>query len=115
MDDPTTSQQLQERDTLMVQLKDDLSRSQQRMKAYEDDKRKEVQLFEGYYVFVKLQPQTNICGLTKTSKVECKVLELIGPVAYKLQLLMTTGFIPYFTFHISLLKKCVGDPQQVTR
>ena len=40
----------------MVQLKDDLSRSQQRMKAYEDDKRKEVQLFEGYYVFVKLQP-----------------------------------------------------------
>jgi len=102
---------------LLDQLKHNLHRSKQRMKAYADGKRKEVQLVVGDYVFVKLQPYRQISMTSrKNQKLSMRyfglflVLERIGPVAYRLQLPVTARIHPIF--HISLLKKCIGDPHQ---
>jgi len=116
-DEPTVRQQLQERDNIMTQLKVDLDRAQQRMKAYADGKRKDVQFSKGDYVFVKLQPyRQNSVAFSRNQKLRMKyfgsfkILERVGQVAYKLELPTTARIHP--VFHISILKKCLGDPQQ---
>jgi len=101
----------------MAQLKVNLNCAQQRMKGYADDKRNDVPLSEGDYVFVKLQPyRQNFVASRRNQKLrrKCfgpfKILELVGTVAYKLQLPATARI--HSIFHISVLKKCIGDPQQ---
>ena len=94
-----------------------MARAQQRMKDYADGKRKDVQFSEGEYVFVKLQPyRQSSVALRRNQKLSMKyfgpfkIIERVGPVAYKLQLPDTARIHPIF--HISLLKKCIGEPQQ---
>jgi len=105
-DEVIVSQQLQERDMLLDQLKHNFHRSQQRIKAYANGKRKEVKLAVGDYVFVKLQPYRQISlASRKNQKLSMKyfglfpVLERIGPLAYKLQLPVIARIHPIF--HIS--------------
>ena len=53
---PLVQQQLKECDEMLEQLKLNLMWAQQRMKAYADAKRKELEFQVGDLVFVKLQP-----------------------------------------------------------
>ena len=55
-DMPLVQQQLKECDEMLEQLKLNLMGAQQRMKAYADAKRKELEFQVGDLVFVKLQP-----------------------------------------------------------
>lgn len=108
-------QQLLDRDELLVQLKRNLAHAQARMKKYADSKCTVVQLQLGDMVFIKLQPyRQSSMALRRNQKLGLRyfgpfpVVARIGEVAYRL-LLPPTAKI-HDVFHISLLKKCVGNP-----
>ena len=87
------------------------------MKEIANGKRRKVEFAIGDLVYVRLQPyEQNSLALHKNKKLSMhyiglfKIIERIGSVAYRLHLLDTIRIHP--AFHISLLKKCVGHPQQ---
>ena len=85
------------------------------MKHFADAKRTDISFQVGDYVFVKLQPyrQTSL-KLQRNHKLGLryfglfKILEKIGTIAYRLQLLLE-GHI-HSVFHVSFLKQCTGNP-----
>ncbi|KAG9447555.1 hypothetical protein H6P81_013683 [Aristolochia fimbriata] len=108
------------RDEVLVVLKHNLSQAQGLMKEIADRKRRDLQLAVDDWVYVKLQPyrQASIRlhhhhKLGRRYFGPYRVLKRIGEVAYKLELLEAARIHP--VFHVSLLKKCVGSPdQQIT-
>ena len=90
------------------------------MKRLADKSRTDTFLEVGDWVYVKLKPfRQNTLRLQRDHKLgRCyfgpyQVLKRIGPVAYRLELPESTKI--HFVFHISMLKRCVGTPdQQVT-
>ncbi|KAL4281717.1 hypothetical protein GQ457_03G008900 [Hibiscus cannabinus] len=113
-------QDLKERDQLLRELKQNLSRAQNRMKMQVDKHRRELELKEGDWVFVRLQPYRQLSlRLRKQQKLSprffgpYRVLQRVGPVAYRLDLPASTRI--HHVFHISQLKPCIGQPlQQIT-
>ncbi|KAJ9564989.1 hypothetical protein OSB04_000955 [Centaurea solstitialis] len=110
---------LVDRDEALVQLKHHLLRAQQQMKKYADQKRKDQEFQVGEWVFLKLRPHRQ---QTIARRINQKlspryygpfpVLSRIGRVSYKLKFPNTTKVHPIF--HISQLKKAVGDYQVET-
>lgn len=105
------------RDEVLQSLKANLLRAQGRMKKFGDKKRTDVTLNVGDWAYVKLQPyKQHSLRLHKHHKLDkkyfgpFKVLRRIGSVAYKLELPAAASIHP--VFHVSLLKKCVGLPEQ---
>ncbi|XP_070054168.1 uncharacterized protein [Nicotiana tomentosiformis] len=95
-------------------LKDNLTKAQERMKYYTDKRRSDREFQVGDMVYLKLQPyrQTSL-ALRKNLKLSSKyygpykVLARVGMVAYKLDLPPKSKV--HTVFHISLLKKKVGN------
>lgn len=109
---------LVERQKLSRILKDQLLLAQQRMKQFADSKRTEREFQAGDWVFMKLQPYRQLfMGAKKNIKLSLKfygpflILEKVGTVAYKLQLLRDARI--HNVFHVSLLKKKMGSDQLV--
>ncbi|XP_075092310.1 uncharacterized protein LOC142172560 [Nicotiana tabacum] len=95
-------------------LKDNLTKAQERMKYYADKRRIDREFQVGDLVYLKLQPYRQISlALRRNLKLSSKyygpykVLARIGKVAYKLDLPHESKVHP--VFHISLLKKTMGD------
>ncbi|XP_075080352.1 uncharacterized protein LOC142165870 [Nicotiana tabacum] len=104
-----------QRQHILQQLKENLQVAQARMKFFADKNRTERVLNEGDMVYLKLQPykQASVAvAVRKNLKLSAKyygpynILEKIGAVAYRLELLVGSQIHP--VFHISQLKKRVG-------
>lgn len=105
---------LKERADLQVLLKQNLAKSQERMKYYADQRRSEREFNEGEEVFLKLQPykqnsMRNCINEKFAAKFygPYKIKKRVGKVAYQLELPFTARI--HNTFHVSQLKKKLGD------
>lgn len=109
-----------QRDEVMDILKHNLTKAQQKMKEFADKKCTFVEFTEREWVFVKLKPyRQHSLRLQRHQKLgrryfrPYKILKRIGEVAYKLDLPEEARIHPIF--HVSMLQKCVGTPEnQVT-
>ncbi|KAA8547210.1 hypothetical protein F0562_003634 [Nyssa sinensis] len=104
---------LQDRDRILRELRRNMQLAQERMKSQAHQHKREVSFSIGNYVYLKLQPyrQTSIAfrGSLKLSPHfygPYKVIEQVGPMTYKLDLLV--GSLIHDTFHVSLLRKHLG-------
>ena len=96
-------------------LKDNLVLAQNRMKQQADQHRSERSFDIGDWVFLRLQPykQMSLKKSKKDNKLSpkyygpYKVLQKIGTMAYKLELPTTSQV--HLVFHVSCLKKVIGD------
>eukprot|EP00253_Pinus_taeda_P009341 PITA_09341 len=96
-------------------LKDNLVLAQNRMKQQAYQHRSERSFDVGDWVFLRLQPykQISLKQAKKDNKLSpkyyapYKVLQNIGTMAYKLELLAASRVHPIF--HVSCLKKVIGD------
>lgn len=107
--------ELRQRDEILQQLRYNLERAQNRMKNIADKHRTDREFKVGELVWLRLQPykQRSAKGgpshkLSKRFYGPFPILERVGAVAYRLQLSSVTKIHP--VFHVSLLKKFVGDP-----
>jgi hypothetical protein len=96
-------------------LKDNLTMAQNRMKQQADQHSSERSFEVGDWVFLRLQPykQMSLKQAKKDNKLSpkyygpYKVLQNIGTMAYKLELPASSRVHP--VFHVSCLKKVIGD------
>ena len=105
---------LQTRDELLRQLKSNLAAAANRMKQTADKKRRDVEFKEGDMVYLRLHPYRQSSVFKRAHQKLCsryfgpyQIIQKVGPVAYKLQL--PEGAKVHSTFHVSVLKKAVGD------
>lgn len=83
------------------------------MKKYADLKQRKVEYQVGNIVFLKIRPYRQVSLRKKRNEKlsqffgPYKILERVGPMAYKLDLRSTASIHP--VFHVSQLKKILGE------
>ncbi|GJR04635.1 putative reverse transcriptase domain-containing protein [Tanacetum coccineum] len=99
---------------MIVQIKNRLITARSRQKSYADVRRKPMEFQVGDMVMLKVSPWKGVIRFGKRGKLSpryirpFKIIERIGPVAYKLELPDKLRGI-HSTFHVSNLKKCMAD------
>ncbi|KAL0535737.1 hypothetical protein IC582_030078 [Cucumis melo] len=89
----TVEEMLQERDIVLISLREHLRLAQEQMKLYADRKRRAVEFSVGEYVFLRIRPYRQLTVRSRRNEKLAprffgpyKIVERIGPVAYRLQL-----------------------------
>ncbi|GJS79164.1 putative ribonuclease H-like domain-containing protein [Tanacetum coccineum] len=101
-----------------VQIHQRLQAARDRQRSYTNVRRKPLEFQVGDRVMLKISPRKGIFRFGKQGKLNpryigpFKILERIGPVAYRLELPEKLSSI-HNTFHISNLKKCLSDESLV--
>jgi hypothetical protein len=92
--------------------------SQSRQKSYADRRRKPLQFQVGYFVYLRVSPTKGVQRFGIKGKLAPRyvgpfeILEVCGPVAYKIHLPSQLAAI-HDVFHISQLKKCIKVPMEI--
>jgi hypothetical protein len=92
--------------------------AQSRQKSYADTRRRKLEFKVGDQVFLKVSPMKGVMQFGKKGKLSPRyvgpflVTEVIGPVAYRVELPSNLASV-HEVFHISTLQKCVHDPLHV--
>ncbi|GJS46592.1 putative reverse transcriptase domain-containing protein [Tanacetum coccineum] len=95
-------------------IKQRIQAARDRQKSYADLKRKLMEFQVGDRVMLKVLPWKGVVRFDKRGKLNLryvgpfKVLEKVGSIAYKLELLQELSRV-HNTFHVSNLKKCYFD------
>ncbi|GKE48473.1 hypothetical protein Tco_1479731 [Tanacetum coccineum] len=103
---------------MIVQIKNRLITARSRQKSYADVRRKPMEFQVGDMVVLKVSPWRGVIRFGKRGKLSpryigpFKIIEIIGPVAYKLELPDKIRGI-HNTFHVLNLKKCLADKNLV--
>ncbi|GJV51177.1 putative reverse transcriptase domain-containing protein [Tanacetum coccineum] len=109
---------IQETTEKIVQIRQHLQAARDRQRSYANVRRKPLEFQVGDRVMLKVSPRKGIFRFGKRGKLNpryirsFKILEQIGPVAYKLVLPKELNSI-HNTFHVSNLKKCLSDESLV--
>jgi len=99
-------------------IKERLKTAQSRQKSYSDIRRRDLEFKEDDWVFFKVSPMNGIMRFGKKGKLSLryvgpyKIIQGIGQVAYKLELPPEMSLV-HPVFHVSMLKKVVGDPSTI--
>ncbi|GKE79837.1 putative reverse transcriptase domain-containing protein [Tanacetum coccineum] len=105
---------MQETTVKVVLIKERLKAARDRQKSYADNRRKPLEFQVGDQVLLKVSPWKGVVRFGKKRKLALryvgpfKILERIGPVAYRLRLPQELSSV-HDTFHVSNLKKCLAD------
>ncbi|GJU84202.1 putative ribonuclease H-like domain-containing protein [Tanacetum coccineum] len=106
---------VQETTEKISQIKDRLKAARDHQKSYADKRRKPLEFSVGDYVLLKVSPWKGVVRFRKKRKLAprfvgpFKIIEKVGPVAYRLDLPEELNGV-HDTFHVSNLKKCLADP-----
>ncbi|GKF90955.1 hypothetical protein Tco_0274656, partial [Tanacetum coccineum] len=98
----------------IVQIRQRLQAAKDWQRSYANIRRKPLEFQVGDCVMLKVSPRKGVIRFRKQGKLNpryiepIKILERIGPVAYKLELPEELSNV-HSTFHISNLKKCLSD------
>ncbi|KAF3626567.1 Zinc ion binding, putative isoform 1 [Capsicum annuum] len=99
-------------------IRERLKTAQSHQKSYADVQRRELEFEIGDWVFLKVSPMKGVMRFGKRGKLRPRyvgpyqILKMIGAVAYELGLPASLGSF-YSVFHVSMLKKCIGDHSMV--
>jgi len=92
--------------------------TQSRQKSYADKHRRQLEFNVGDLVYLKVSPMKGVMRFGKTGKLSPRfvgpfeVKEVVGPVAYKVELPLALSGI-HNVFHVSTLRKHVHDPLHI--
>ncbi|GKC99870.1 putative reverse transcriptase domain-containing protein [Tanacetum coccineum] len=98
----------------IVQIRQRLQAARDRQRSYANIRRKPLEFQVGDRVMLKVSPRKGVIRFEKRGKLNpryigpFKILERIGPVAYKLEHPEELSNV-HSTFHVSNLKKCLSD------
>jgi hypothetical protein len=99
-------------------IQNNLKAAQSRQKSYADIRRRPLQFQVGDFVYLRVSPTRGIQRFGVKGKLAPRyigpfeMLEICGPVAYRLQLPSQLATI-HNIFHISQLRKCVKVPTEI--
>ncbi|XP_070010748.1 uncharacterized protein [Nicotiana sylvestris] len=99
-------------------IKERLKTAQIHQKSYSDVRRRDLEFKEDDWVFLKVSPMKGIMHFGMKAKLSLRyvgpyrIIQRIGQLAYKLELPPEMSLV-HPVFHVSNLKKVVGDPSNI--
>ncbi|XP_070023241.1 uncharacterized protein [Nicotiana sylvestris] len=99
-------------------IKERLKTAQSRQKSYSEIRRGDLEFKEDDWVFLKVSLMNGIMQFGKKGKLRpryvrpYRIIQTIGQVVYKLELPPKMSLV-HPVFHVSMLKKVVGDPSTI--